>query len=168
MSGSVKASMSHIRPYQVLPWAKGPLCLRVWLKNQVTKMAKSSFFWLLFFWQEADQCRHKWGCAFILSVLVNVSLLPPKNHHLLSGDVHIPWLISSLLLTLFLPHVRHRSCTPLSTTCLASCSTIYFVLLAPGAYERHEAAQRSVKLPYIVCPILCQISRSEFWLKSAL
>ena len=31
-----------------------------------------------------------------------------------------------------------------------------------GAYERREAARRSVKLPYIVCPILCRISRPEF------
>ena len=31
-----------------------------------------------------------------------------------------------------------------------------------GAYERREAARRNVKLPYIVCPILCRISRPEF------
>ena len=40
--------------------------------------------------------------------------------------------------------------------------------LVPGAYERREAARRSVKLPYIVCPILCRISRPEFWLKTRL
>ena len=40
--------------------------------------------------------------------------------------------------------------------------------VSTGAYERREAARRSVKLPYIVCPILCRISRPEFWLKTRL
>ena len=31
-----------------------------------------------------------------------------------------------------------------------------------GAYERREAVRRSVKLPYIVCPILYRISCPEF------
>ena len=44
----------------------------------------------------------------------------------------------------------------------------YVLKLKPGAYERREAARRSVKLPYIVCPILCRISRPEFWLKTRL
>ena len=41
-------------------------------------------------------------------------------------------------------------------------------LMSAGAYERHKAARRSVKLPYIVCPILCRISHPEFWLKTRL
>ena len=41
-------------------------------------------------------------------------------------------------------------------------------MIIPGAYERREAARKSVKLPYIVCPILCRISRPEFWLKTRL
>ena len=82
----------------------------------------------------------------------------------------IPFKFLSVLHYLCTTGITIKSFSSPLESCLDHHPSLYRFLKCtePGAYEHREAARRSVKLPYIVCPILCRISRPEFGWKRAL